>query len=164
MKPIDLVELKKQHLERMSNQNGIEGEQLLIASMEGWLPRPKGNELKNLLSALKHREIVIKGSSFDALYVEPSIPLDLNDPESIRLALPHITFIEIKTANQERVKDDFTGFFFAITENEIRAAELLGDRHKVALFNKKTSKTTITSIPELIDRSKSRTWQVSIQL
>ena len=75
-----------------------------------------------------------------------------------------MTFIEVKTATQERVKPGFSGFFFAFTENEISAATQLGSRYKVALFNKRTKELLITSLPELMKRAGSTTWQVSIQL
>ncbi|GAB3836001.1 hypothetical protein GCM10028821_33690 [Hymenobacter jeollabukensis] len=75
-----------------------------------------------------------------------------------------MVFIEIKTANQARVKDDFSGFFFALTESEIAAAEALGTRHRVALFNNITGAALLTSVADIMARAKSSSWQVSVQL
>ena len=60
--------------------------------------------------------------------------LDLN---SIRVTISEMVFVEIKSANQDRVKEDFTGYFFALTESEIAASDALGNRHVVILYNKK---------------------------
>lgn len=149
---------------RYANQNGSNGELITIESNDNWIPRPKGNELKLLLSALEETGISIKRSSFDALSIPKGVTVDFNDLESIKGSLSQIVFIEIKSANQDRVKEDFTGFFFALTENEIKAAEALGNRHQVALFNKKTSEILMTTVSEIINRAKSSTWQVSVQL
>jgi len=73
-------------------------------------------------------------------------------------------FIEIKSANQSRVKPGFNGFFFALTESEISAADQLKERHRVALYNKVTGEVLLTSVTEILARAKSSTWQVSVQL
>ncbi|RQQ15535.1 hypothetical protein DF107_09070 [Burkholderia stagnalis] len=73
-------------------------------------------------------------------------------------------FIEIKTANQKRVRSGFTGFFFALTEGEIAASEVLKERHCVALYNKLSNELLMTSVPAILARAKSMNWQVSIQL
>ena len=164
MSPIDVIKLKKQHLARYANQNGSNGELVTIESNDNWIPRPKGSALKLLLLALEEDGISIKRSSFDALSIPGGVVVDFNNLESIKNSLSEMVFIEIKSANQDRVKKDFTGFFFALTENEIKAAEALGNRHQVALFNKKTSEILMTSVAEIINRAKSSTWQVSVQL
>lgn len=160
----EIIQLKKEHLNRLANQTGSEGEISVIEDLEALTRRPKGQQLKNLLAALKRTGIEIKGTSFDAIELPQNCNLNLDDIESIEHLINDITFIEIKTANQERVKPDFSGFFFALTESEIAAAEQLGKRHKVILYNKKTAATLVTSIPEIIKRRKSATWQISVQL
>ncbi|PSU23839.1 hypothetical protein [Photobacterium kishitanii] len=164
MNPQEVIDLKKKHLLRFANENGAKGEIASIQANDDWIPRPKGQQLKNLLEALEQTGIVIKRSSFDAISIPSNTQIDLNDIESIVKSILDITFIEIKSANQERVKEDFSGFFFALTESEISAAEQLGDRHRVALFNKITSQMVMTSVSEIVSRSKSMTWQVSVQL
>lgn len=164
MKPIEVIELKRRHLARFANQTGAEGEAHLVGSMSAWAGRPKGNGLKVLLSSLEELGITIKRSSFDAISHPDAENLDFSNHDEVRAAIPEMVFIEIKTADQGRVKDDFTGFFFALTESEIAASEALGKQHKVALFNKRTGLIQMTSVPEIISRAKSTYWQVSVQL
>jgi len=130
--------------------------------MDHWISRPKGPALRSLLSALAETGVTIKASSFDALATPE--PLDFADPDRLRHQLADVTFIEIKTANQARVKPGFDGFFFALTESEISAADQLGARHRVALYNNLTAELLITSVPEIIARSRSMNWQLSVQL
>ena len=146
----------------MANEAGAAGEALAIASTGHWIARPKGAVLKLLLEELAQTGVVIKASSFDAISVPDTV--DLANPESVRANLAQMVFIEIKTANQSRVRPGFGGFFFALTENEIAAADQLGTRHQVALFNKATGEVMMTSVPEILKRSRSMTWQLSVQL
>ena len=90
--------------------------------------------------------------------------VDFRDLSEVRRALGRMVFVEIKTANQDRVQDDFAGFFFSLTEKEVEAAEMLGTRHKVALYNAKTGALRITSVREVFRRSRSANWGVSVQL
>ena len=117
-----------------------------------------------LLDALAETGIVIKGSSFDAIALPDGTVVDFTDVEEVTRALPMMTFIEIKSASQERVKENFSGFFFALTESEIAAALALGDRHRVALYNKLTGNIVLSSVAEIMARAKSTNWQVSVQL
>ena len=164
MNPIEVIDLKRKHLARFANQTGAEGEAYAVDSMNDWVPRPKGNELKILLSALKSSGIEIKRSSFDAISHPNAEQINFANQSEVEAALNDMVFIEIKTANQERVKEDFTGFFFALTESEIAASEALQNRHKVALFNKRTGVIQMTTVPEIVARAKSTNWQVSVQL
>lgn len=162
MTPIELIISKRAHLARLASERGAVGEQAAIASMDQWVPRPKGRSLRTLLEELAATGITIRSSSFDALALPGSI--DLDDRELLRAHLPAMTFIEIKTANQPRVRPGFGGFFFALTESEIAAADQLGSRHRVALFNNLTGELLLTSVPEIIARTKSTNWQLSVQL
>ncbi len=164
MKPIDVIKLRKQHLDRLANQTGAYGEAKTVDNMSNWLPRPRGVELKTLLATMADLGITIKGSSFDALSHPHIDEIDFTNKLNITEAFPELIFIEIKTANQDRVKSDFSGFFFALTESEILASEALGKQHVVALYNKKTEVIKMSSVGEIIGRSKSTTWQVSVQL
>lgn len=120
--------------------------------------------MKNLMRVLMDAGTPIKPSSFDAISITSGVTPDYEDVEALRALLPSMVFIEIKTANQERVKPGFSGYFFALTENEIDAAEKLGDRHRVALFNRLTGELRITSVRELLSQARSMTWQLSVQL
>lgn len=162
MTPLELVAARKAHLNRLANERGAEGERDVRVLMADWTPRPTGPRLRMLLSVLADAGKRIKASAFDALILPPLV--DLDDAESIAAFLDEIIFIEIKTANQARVKPDFEGFFFALTENEIAASNLLGKQHCVALFNKVTGNILLTSVPEIVARAKSSTWQLSLQL
>ncbi|WP_181242603.1 hypothetical protein [Caulobacter vibrioides] len=158
----EIIAQKRAHLQRLANTNGALGEQGAVFAMQTWLPRPKGVALKALLAALAETGIHIRPSSFDA--IAAPAPVDFHDQERLRAQLSDLVFIEIKTANQTRVKPGFAGFFFALTEGEIAAAEALGSRHRVALFNNQTGELLLTSVPEILGRSRSTNWQVSVQL
>lgn len=164
MRPVEIVKSKKEHIARLTNRSGAEGESQVLASQENWQERPKGQELRNLLGALENTGISIKPTCFDAIALPIGKNLDLSSVETAAEFLSEIVFIEIKSANQSRVKPDFTGFFFALTENEILAAELLGNRHRVALHNKISGEIVMSSVSEILDRAKSKNWQVSVQL
>ncbi len=161
---IDILRLRKEHVNRLSNTSGSKGEDLAIQKNQQWFERPKAKELNNLLTLLSESGINIKRTSFDAIELPVGVSIDFSCLNSIRAALPLMTFIEIKTTNKESVKEDFTGYFFAFTEGELHAAEQLGERHKVALVNKRTDNIVMSSIPELLARAKSMNWQVSVQL
>ena len=164
MKPIEVIEAKRKHLARLANQQGAAGETQALNDMANWAARPRGKGLKVLLAALRETGIEIKPSSFDAIEMPHAKAIDFTDAEEVRQLLPDMIFIEIKTANQSRVKPDFSGFFFALTESEIGAAEALGNRHRVLLRNNLTGETQMTSVPEIISRAKSSSWQLSVQL
>jgi hypothetical protein len=161
----ELLNKRREHIKRFANENGAAGEISVLAEHKHFVARPRKQELKNLLQCLKDFEnIEIKGTSFDAIELPNGVTVDFKDMESIKSALPKMIFTEIKTANQKRVKEDFQGFFFAFTEGEIEASEKLKGRHQVLLVNKKTKKMRLTSVPYLLGRSKSKTWQLSVQL
>jgi hypothetical protein len=164
MNPIELLKARREHVKRLSNQKGALGERAALAAMDDWLPRPRGPGMKNLLRVLEEAGTPIKSKSFDAIALEASERLRFDDLESIRSLLPSMIFVEIKTADQARVGKGFTGYFFALTENEIEAADRLGARHRVVLFNKRTDEMLVTSVPEILARARSMTWQVSLQL
>lgn len=161
---LDIIKSKRTHVVRLANRNGAEGEIFLAEKMADWLPRPKGKALQVLLSALRESGIIIKRSSFDAIALPSYYQIDFSDLLQVKAALPLMNFIEIKSANQSRVKPGFEGFFFALTESEISAADQLGVRHVVVLYNKLTEEVLFTSVTEIMARAKSSTWQVSIQL
>lgn len=156
--------MKRAHLERFVNQSGAAGEAVARLEMEHWIQRPNGAQLKVLLTALDETGIVIKGSSFAVIALPSAGQIDFSNAAEVRSALQNMCFVEIKTASQSRVKPGFDGFFFALTESEIVAAEVLGMCHRVALYNKHTGESLLTSILEILTRKKSSTWQLSVQL
>lgn len=162
MTPLEVIAAKRTHLNRMANEGGAAGEQDMVLASDQWVPRPKGQALRILLSALEKVGKPIKASSFDAISVPAGV--DLSDYGQVSERLSEFVFIEIKSANQARVRPGFAGFFFALTENEIAAADVLGHQHRVVLYNKIAGEILITSVPELVARARSSTWQLSIQL
>ena len=133
--------------------------------MEHWIQRPNGGAQLNVLrAALDETGIAIKGSSFDVIVLPSAAQIDFFNAAEVRAALPNMCFVEIKTASQSRVKPGFDGFFFALTESEIVAAEVLGMCQRVALYNKHTGESLLTSISEILTRKKYSTWQLSVQL
>ncbi|MCC2548156.1 hypothetical protein LJY25_17030 [Hymenobacter sp. BT175] len=164
MNPIDIIKAKRSHSARLANQQGAAGEIRALENMGNWVPRPLGKGLKVLLAVLLETGIHIKASSFDAIELPDAQELDFLDSDQVRSLLPDMVFIEIKTANHPRVKADFSGFFFALTESEIAAAEALGSRHRVVLRNNLTDVMLLTSVPEILHKAKSSSWQLSVQL
>jgi hypothetical protein len=164
MDPLVVIVAKRQHLARMANQRGAAGELYVVSEAEGWVSRPRGAGLKILLEALARTGITIKGSSFDAIALDGVDGVNFTDLNQVEASLSKMTFIEIKTANQARVRPGFSGFFFALTEGEIAAADALKTRHRVALYNKMTGELLLTSVPEILARTKSMNWQLSVQL
>ena len=141
MHPLEVIKLKREQLTRLANQSGATGEAFLLNEMEDWLPKPRGKGLRILLDALAESGVVIKGTSFDAIALAEEVEVDFTKIETVRAALSDMTFIEIKSANQKRVRPDFSGFFFALTENEITASAALKSRYRVALTTKYQEKS-----------------------
>jgi hypothetical protein len=164
MTPLELIRSKREHAARLANQRGAAGEQLALADMLHWVARPSGKGLTTLLAELKATGHVIKSTSFDAIHVPGFTGIDFTDAATVRAALPLMTFIEIKSASQSRVKPGFGGFFFALTEGEMTAAEVLGLRHRVALYNKLTGELKLSSVQEILAQARSCNWQLSVQL
>ena len=162
--PLDLINLKRGHVKRLANQKGAAGEAEVLAANLHYTARPTGAALDILMTALKESGIVIKRSSFDAIALPEGRVVDFLDVTAVMASLPDMIFVEIKTASQARVRPDFSGFFFALTEGELVAAEALGDRHRVMLLNRATGTMLLTSVPEILARARSTNWQVSVQL
>jgi hypothetical protein len=164
MTPLELIRSKREHAARLANQRGAAGEQVALADMQHWVARPSGKRLKILLAELEATGHVIKTTSFDAIHIADVDRIDFTDAAVVRAALPRMTFIEIKSASQARVRPGFAGFFFALTEGEMAAAEVLGPRHRVALYNKLTGELKLSSVQDILARARSSNWQLSVQL
>lgn len=162
--PLELINLKREHVKRLANQKGAAGEAEVLATNVDFVARPKGRALDILMAALREIGVIVKRSSFCAIALPVGRVLDFTDAAAVRVSLPDMVFVEIKTANQARVRFDFSGFFFALTEGELIASEALGSRHRVMLLNKATGAMLLTSVPEILMRAKSTNWQVSVQL
>jgi len=144
---------------------GAAGEEFATLK-QGWLRRPTGVAMKQLMAALKASNIHIQPTSFDAIAVPPGVELAFNDLKVLAEQVKDLTFVEIKSGRRDELPEDFSGFFFALTYREIQAAIALGDKHVVALVNveKPQQGVFITDVWSLLDRSTSTNWQLSIQL
>jgi hypothetical protein len=164
MGAVDLLRLRREHVDRLAATSGAAGEIAAATVVLAWIPRPKGADLKRLIATLADEGIEIQGSAFDFIAVPEGVVVDLKQTDSIRAALPRLTFIEVKTANSARVLPGFKNFFFALTEKEILASDALGSQHVVVLFNKATEEMLYTSVQAILSQSRSTNWQVSVQL
>src|SRR5690348_8142581 len=96
---VDLINAKREHLQRLSTQRGAAGELAVRGGDVTLVPRPKGKALQTLLAMLRKTGVTIKASSFDAISL-PDRKLDFADAAAVEAALPDMVFIEVKTANQ----------------------------------------------------------------
>ena len=123
--PIDLINLKREHVKRLANQNGAAGEANVLAANVHYVARPKGRCLDILMAALRESGIVVKRSSFDAVGLPQGRVVDFTDKDAVKANLEDMVFVEIKTANQARVRPDFSEFFFALTESDCSPPKFL---------------------------------------
>ena len=157
----DLLAQRNARIDRLSATSGVIAERTAIREMN-WRARPKGAEMSLVLRELEKSGVRIKSTSFDAIAGAQAI--DFLDQKQIRRHLPSMVFIEIKSTKNKRVKEGFEGYFFALTENEIHAAEQLGEKYRVALINSLSSEMILTSVPTILRHAKSKNWQLSVQL
>lgn len=111
---IDILQLRKEHIDRLSSASGSQGENLAIQIKQQWIERPKAKELNNLLSLLSDCGINIKRTSFDAIELPEGVSINFSCLDSIKANLSLMNFIEIKTTNKESVKEDFTAIFLLL--------------------------------------------------
>jgi hypothetical protein len=159
----ELLAGRRKHVKRLSNQKGANAELGLFESGK-YKKRPTGKEMKALLEAFVARKLNVKKSGFDAILVPEGITVDFSNTKSILASFDLLKFIEIKSTSKEKVKPGFGGYYFAFTESEMEAAEALGAQHMVLLVNTITGEKLATTIPELLKRASSKTWQMSVQL
>jgi hypothetical protein len=112
-RPVDLINLKREHVKRLANQNGAAGEADVLAANVHYVAQPKGRGLDVLMDALKESGIVVKRSSFDAIALPHASVVNFIDKDAVKANLEDMVFVEIKTTSQARVRPDFSGFFFA---------------------------------------------------
>jgi hypothetical protein len=63
----DLLEIKREHVQRLANTNGASGEAMALIDNSQFVRRPKGNGLRHLMAALSETGITIKPTSFDVV-------------------------------------------------------------------------------------------------
>lgn len=147
---------------------GARGERRLVQGHPHRKQRPTGTGLANLLDAMEALGFPdIPSTGFDAIEIPEEAYNEGFTFESRRMVAKwcdHFIFLEIKTCTQERVDGGFGRFLFTIPESEIRAAEILGDRHVVLLHNENTGQVKRTSIPELLENASTKVWTLAVQL
>jgi hypothetical protein len=92
-RPLDLINLKRQHLKRLANQNGAAGEAEVLAANVHYVARPKGPALDTLMAALKESGVVVKRSSFDAIALPEGVVVDFTDREAVKTHLRSMVFV-----------------------------------------------------------------------
>ena len=163
MRQIDELEEKRVKLSKAATTRGAEGEKDAMILFENLIDRPKGKDMKNLLDALTQLDLNIKSTSFDKID-SGGVNIDFSDVNHLVQILPRLTFVEVKSTDRASIPEDFSGYFFAITENEIDASIILGEQYRVLLINKVTGYKKWTTVQALLERAKSKTWQVSLNL
>lgn len=165
----EIVDLAKKVSSRQRGKNnagsGAAAEKKALETFS-WSRRPIGKEMINLLAVLHQNRKFIDPTSFDALTTKNGEEINFKSVDALSEIFDSLIFIEIKSGNQERLKEDFTDFFFALTYKEIQAALILEKQHMVVLLNTKPGKENIlyTNVTALLERATSMNWQLSIQL
>lgn len=160
---------KKPHQNRSSTTSGIAGEKELLEKHPDWVSRPTGQGMKNLLCALSEElNINIKGTSFDFLSrekLDKNTKLNFKSIEDLKEIVRLLVFVEVKTTKRDNIKSpDFKGYFFGITENEISAANQLGDSYVFYLYHRKKHWLLKTSLQEILNRATSLNRTISVNL
>ena len=152
----------------LSTTTGASGERKIASGNSRRVPRPSGTALTHLLEVMANLGYPgIPPTGFDAVELPQEAceeGFSFSSPELVLKWSEHFIFVEIKTCTQERVDEGFGRFLFSFPEVEIRAAEILGERHIVLLYNQLTGQTLRTCIPELLGRASSKVWQLTVQL
>ena len=130
-------------------------------------PRPKGEGLRIVLEAMADIGFEdIPPTGFDAI----DVPLEAGEDftflsrTQVRRWCDQFVFVEVKTCTQDRADGGFGKFLFTIPVSELRAAEILGDRFIMVLYNQNTGQTLETSAEALLARASSTNWVLQIQL
>jgi hypothetical protein len=119
----EILALKREHLDRLANARGAAGEVAIVTGNTQFMSRPKGMPLRTLMSALRASGVSIKPTSFDAIAIPAGAVLNWGEPQSVARLLTDLVFIELKTASQPRVKDDFSDFFLALFDLGVGSAQ-----------------------------------------
>lgn len=143
-----------------SNGEGVgrirEAEQAAMAAMD-YVPKPKDQELANLLELAGGGRI--KQKAFDCLLLPSGVKVDFGDKRSIKKNLRRIVFIDLKTTARQNVQPDFWNYYFSVSANQLKAAELLGDNFRFVFYNLLTGAVLILTLNQLLARI--RGWHVS---
>jgi hypothetical protein len=120
---------------------------------------PTKKQKRALLVAFAEQNMVIYGNAFDILKVAGKV--DLDSTEEIKGKLGQITLYEIKSTNR-KIKEDFSGYFFALTTAELLVAQNLKDQYRFAFVNVTTGKYVEMRLTEVFAKAKGiyPTWSI----
>ncbi|EPR44201.1 hypothetical protein dsx2_1796 [Desulfovibrio sp. X2] len=120
----------------------------------GCIPKPKGQGLENLLAIAGKGKVGKR--AFDGLLLPRGLVIDYNDKAAIKTHRTNIIFIEVKTTGREGIGMDFQGFYFSMSDNEMKAAKALGKRYRFAFHNRRTGQTMLLTYAQLMRRVRAR--------
>lgn len=150
------------------NTTGARGERRIVQVHPHRVKRPNGHGLQFLLNAMADIGYPdIPPTGFDAVDIPQEAHeggFTFSSNRMVREWCEHFRFVEVKTCTQERADDGFGRFLFGFPYAEIRAAEILGDRYIVVLYNSLTGQIRESSLPDLLGRASSKAWQLTVQL
>jgi len=120
---------------------------------------PSAAQKKNLVVGFAKRGMVIYGKAFDIVRFPGKVDLDIL--EEVERNLDWITIYEIKSTRKP-LRDDFLGFFFALTAAEILVAQSLKKRFKFIFVNIKSGAHLELTMNQIFGRAKGiyPTWSV----
>ncbi|HEY1810984.1 MAG TPA: hypothetical protein VGG74_01420 [Kofleriaceae bacterium] len=133
--------------------------QMLVEDRLGFVV-PTGRQRVAILQAFARDEQVVYGKAFDI--VKKPTEMDLDDVESIYRNIDELLVCEIKSTNNTSVKENFDGYFFAITAGEMLTAQSLGDRYRFVFVNTITREYLDQTLRQIFARSRGiyPTWSV----
>lgn len=115
----------------------------------------KVGQKRAIAAAFAANGLPVPGQAFDAVSThELDEPLDFKDTRRLREQCRQLVLLEVKATNRVAVPRDFTGFFFAITTGELLAAQKLGERYRFALVHLVHREVRLSSLRELMRRTK----------
>jgi len=131
---------------------------ILVAKTAGFII-PTGKQRQNLLVAFAKRGKVVYGRAFDV--VKLSSPVDLDNLAEVEKHLEQIRVFEVKST-RERLRPDFSGYFFALTAAEVLVAQSLKKQFGFVLVNTGTGEHLEMSLTEIFSRAKGiyPTWSI----
>lgn len=113
---------------------------------------PSRAERDALLVGFAMKRKTLYGAAFDVIRIEEEI--DLLDPDAIAAAVDSITICEVKSSNQDSLKDDLTGYFFNITAAELLTAQSIGKLYRFVFVNTLNGEHREMSLSEVFGRAR----------
>ena len=136
----------------MSSQQTAKKAAELLAQKDPLICIPTKKVKNNLLIAFAQKNKVIYGNAFDVIRLDKDI--DINDIETVKNNLEHITLLEVKSTNRENIDSNFTGYFFGLTTAELLVAQNLGDKYRFVFVNTLTGQCLELKLNEIFARAK----------